>query len=237
MTTNPPAPVRAPGTAFSVADTVQNVGLAPSRSSTTRYYLSLDGGKSAGDTRLSGSRAVPTLAAGAGHSGTATVTIPATTPLDTYVLLACADDRSDVDETSESDNCLASAATVTVTRPDLVTGAVSAPPATAARGSRFPVTDTAQNLGTVASGSSRTRYYLSLDGVKNTADKLLKGVRAVPGLAAGGSHAGTVTVEIPDATLLKTYFLLACADVANAVAETSETNNCRPSGTTVTITP
>ena len=32
-TTNPPAPVRAPGTTFSVTDTVQNLGPAPAGSS------------------------------------------------------------------------------------------------------------------------------------------------------------------------------------------------------------
>ena len=62
-------------------------------------------------------------------------------------------------ESDESDNCIASpTATVTVTRPDLVENTVSAPPATKARGTSFPVTDTVQNLGAVASGASPTRY-------------------------------------------------------------------------------
>ena len=45
-----------------------------------------------------------------------------------------------------------------------------------------------------------TRYYLSLDAVKSAADPLLTGSRAVPGVAAGASHFGTVTVTIPPAT-------------------------------------
>ena len=48
MTLNPPAPLRVPGGSFSVTDTVQNVGVGPSGSSTTRYYLSLDAVKSSG---------------------------------------------------------------------------------------------------------------------------------------------------------------------------------------------
>ena len=152
-TTNPPAPVRAPGTTFSVTDTVRNLGPVPSGASTTRYYLSLDGVKSAGDTLLTGSRGVPGLAAGASQSGTVTVTIPAATPLNTYFLLACADDLNAVAESNEANNCIASAtATVTVTRPDLVENTVSAPPATKARGTSFPVTDAVQNVGAVASG-------------------------------------------------------------------------------------
>ena len=81
---------------------------------------------------------------------------------------------------------LGASATVTVTRPDLVESTVSAPPATKARGTSFPVTDTVQNVGAVASGPSTTHYYLSLDGVKSAGDTLLAGSRAVPCLAAGG---------------------------------------------------
>ena len=237
-TTNPPAPIRAPGTTFAVTDTIQNRGAASSGPSTTRYYLSLDGVKSAGDTLLTGSRTVPALAAGGSHSGIVTVTIPAATPLNTYFLLACADDLNAVVEINESSNCIASAtATVTVTRPDLVESTVSAPPATKARGTSFPVTDTVQNVGAVASGPSATHYYLSLDGAKSAGDPLLAGSRAVPSLAAGGTHPGTVTVTIPAATPLNTYFLVACADDQKTVAETSETNNCKPSSTTVTVSP
>jgi len=241
-TTNPPAPIRAPGTTFSVTDTVQNVGPAASGTSTTRYYLidptiALAPGGT-GRVLLTGSRTVPVLAAGATNSGTVTVTIPAATPLNAYVLMACADDLSVVTETTEDNNCFVNtSSTVTVTRPDLVESTVSAPPATKARGTGFPVTDTAQNLGGVASGASTTRYYLSLDAVKSANDTLLTGSRAVPALAAGGSQAGTVTVTIPAVTQPNTYFLLACADNANAVVETDETNNCKASGTTMTVTP
>ena len=166
------------------------------------------------------------------------MTIPAATPLNTYFLLACADDMNAAAETDDGNNCIASAAAaVTVTRPDLAATTVSAPPATKKRGTSFPVTDTVQNLGGVASGVSTTRYYLSLDAVKSAGDTLLTGSRTVPAVAAGASHSGTVTVTIPAATPPNTYFVLACADGANAVIETNETNNCTPSGTTVTVTP
>ena len=64
---------------------------------------------------LAGSRGVPTLAPGAVNSGTVTLTIPTTTPLNTYYLLACADGASAVVETDEA-NCLPSSTTVTVTQ-------------------------------------------------------------------------------------------------------------------------
>ncbi|PWU17547.1 MAG: serine protease [Candidatus Rokuibacteriota bacterium] len=238
MTLNPPAPMLAPGRAFTVTDTVQNSGLAPAASSKTRYYLSLDGVKNAGDTLLTGTRSVPDLASGEASSGTVTVTIPAATPFNAYFLLACADDLEAVAETDEGDNCIASAgAVVTVGRPDLVQNTVSDPPATKARGKSFPVTDTVQNIGTVPSGSSKTRYYLSLNAAKSADDKVLTGIRSVPVLAAGQSHTGTVTVTIPLATTPGTYLLLACADNANTVGETNETNNCKASSTTVIVTP
>jgi hypothetical protein len=42
------------------------------------------------------------------------VTIPTTTPLGTYYLLACADDVKKVPESNEKNNCKASASTVTI---------------------------------------------------------------------------------------------------------------------------
>ena len=128
---------------------------------------------------------------------------------------------------------------MTVTRPDLVETAVSAPPATKQRGTPFPITDTVQNAGAVPSAGSVIRYYLSLDAVKSAGDLMLTGGggRTVPGLAPGGSHSGTVTMTIPSNTPLNAYFLLACADGSNALVETDETNNCKASNTTVTITP
>ena len=171
------------------------------------------------------------------NTGTANVTIPAATPLDTYFVLACADDRGIVAESDEANNCVAAPGSVTVTRPDLVVNTMSAPPATAKRGGRFTVTDAVQNPSALASGASRVRYYLSLDPVKGAGDVVMSAVRNVPVLAAGATHGGTVTVTVPTATPFNTYFVLACADGMNAVAETDEANNCRASGTKVTVMP
>jgi probable HAF family extracellular repeat protein len=109
----PPASARLGGR-FNVTDAVKNAGTGPARGSTTRYYLSADPVRSANDQRLTGSRAVSTLAAGSRSAGTATVTIPGGTPRGRYVLLACADDFQAVAESNEADNCRASAGTVQV---------------------------------------------------------------------------------------------------------------------------
>jgi subtilase family serine protease len=93
---------------------VQNVGVATAAASTTQYYLSLDAFRNMGDKRLNGSRSVPSLAPGATSTGSVTVTVPGNTAFGTYYLLACADDAKKVKEGNETNNCLASSATVAV---------------------------------------------------------------------------------------------------------------------------
>ena len=231
---NPPASA-APGKAFAITNTVKNQGATTAAQSTTRFYLSLDAAKDAGDTLLTGSRAVATLAAGAQSAGTTTVTIPLTTPPGTYRLLACADDTQVVAEASDANNCRAAAATIVVGRPDLVETAVSNPPAVARPGTSFAVTDTVRNQGTVTASGSAIRYYLSADAQKSPDDRLLTGSRSAPTLAPGAASTQTVTVTIPSATPPGTYVLLACADDAKVVAESDEGNNCLASAGAVTV--
>jgi subtilase family serine protease len=161
--TNPP-PIAAPGDVTRVTDTVKNAGTVTAGASTTRYYLSSGTQKGANDVLLTGTRSVSSLTAGQSSSGNVNATIPVTTPQGLYYLLACADDLNAMTEANDSNNCLASTTRVQVMYPDLVTTAVSNPPATAARGGTFSRTDTVKNQGTVSAGASTTRYYLSANG-------------------------------------------------------------------------
>ena len=225
----------APGKAFPITDTVKNQGATTAAQSTTRFYLSLDGAKDAADTLLAGSRTVATLAAGAQSAGTTTATIPLATLPGTYRLLACADDTQVVAEASDANNCRATAATIVVGRPDLVDTAVSNPPAAARPGTRFALSDTVRNQGTVTASGSATRYYLSADTQKSPDDRLLTGSRSVPTLAPGAASTQTVTVTIPPATPPGAYRVLACADDTTLVAESDEGNNCLASSGAVTV--
>jgi hypothetical protein len=99
------------------------------------------------------------------------------------------------------------------------------------------VTDTAKNTGTAKARNSVTRYYLSLDAVKGSGDTLLTGSRAIPGLAPAAQSRSTVTLTIPSTTPLKAYYLLACADDTEIMAESEEGNNCKASATKMTIKP
>jgi subtilase family serine protease len=232
--TNPPAAAR-PGTSFAVTDTVRNQGLLSAGASTTRYYLSTDALKGTGDRLLTGSRAVASLAPGAASTSTVTVTVPTATPPGTYLLLACADDLKVVVESDEGNNCLASAGAVLVVLPDLVEQSVSNPAGPFRPGTALTVSDTVLNDSPVSAAASTTKYYLSTDAVRNTGDVLLAGGRSVPSLGPSATSSGSASVTIPATTPPGTYVLLACADDTKVVVEGNESNNCRASGTAITV--
>ena len=108
---NPPASVPRGGR-FAVTETVANQGPLGADPSATRYFFSVDGQWSPEDRRLTGTRSVPALAAGASFPATptaVTVTVPTNVTPGTYYLLACADDMKRVLESNETNNCRASA--------------------------------------------------------------------------------------------------------------------------------
>jgi hypothetical protein len=232
---NPPATIN-PGSVLTATDTAQNLGLAAAPASSTRYYLSADTLRDAGDLLLGGSRSLLPLGPGSGSTGSAAVSVPAGAPAGTFYLVACADDLQAIFESSETNNCAASSGTTQVIRPDLVETSLSDPPGSVAAGSFFSVTDTAQNQGNGPSGGSSTRFYLSVDTSKDGSDTLLSGARALGSLAVGGSSSGTIGVTVPTSSAPGTFHVLACADDTSLVIESNETNNCIASTLTIQIT-
>jgi hypothetical protein len=63
----------------------------------------------ASDTLLSTTRSVGSLTSGQAATGAVTLTIPASIAPGRYVVLACADDLDQVQETDNGNNCRASA--------------------------------------------------------------------------------------------------------------------------------
>lgn len=118
--------------------------------------------------------------------------------------------------------------------PDLVQSSVSNPPAAAVNGSSFSVSDTVENIGTLNASASDTRYYLSLNGV-NIVGSVPLGSRSVGALASGATNSGTATATIEEGMAQGTYYVLACADRTNAVAEVDDNNNCIASSTTMVV--
>jgi hypothetical protein len=220
---NPPATTTEKAR-FWVTDTVKNEGTDTAPPSITQYYFSTTGSMDTGSILLSGKRSVPSLKAGKSSRGLAAVTVPLTTPTGVYYLLAC----------NETNNCISSAKAANLTLPDLVEISVTNPPSSELAGDSFQVTDTVENQGNRRAAASVTRYYFSTSGVKDTSAVLLTGTRSIPGLAPGATSKGRVTVKIPFNTPDGIYYLLACADDTNKVAESNETNNCIASSTTIT---
>ena len=119
--------------------------------------------------------------------------------------------------------------------PHLIESSLSDPPASAALGSGFPVTDTVFNQGIRSAAKTTTRYYLSLDAAKSSNDKLLHRQSQSSLLAAGADSTGTVQVVVPNFVPVNTYYLLACPDDRHVVAESDENNNCIASTANVQI--
>jgi len=109
------------------------------------------------------------------------------------------------------------------------------PPPTVAPGKSFTVSDSVKNVGSVSSGGTTTRYYLSADSRPDGGDRLLTGTRSVAALASGAASNGTVSVTVPGTTPAGSYFVLACADDKYAVTESNEGNNCLASTAQVQI--
>ena len=100
-------------------------------------------------------------------------------------------------------------------------------PATGAAGATIVVSDTTANQGGGGSPASVTRFYLSANSTLDAGDVRLDGSRAVPGLPAGASSAGSTSVTIPASTAAGTHYIIAKADDDAAIGETDETNNTR----------
>jgi hypothetical protein len=114
---------------------------------------------------------------------------------------------------------------VTVLLPELEEKAISLPPASLASDQTFSVTDTVTNSGATAAGASVTSYYLS-DAPNASGLTYLLGSRSVPALAVNASSTATVKVNLPKTLWPGTsYYLLACANTTNSVAE-AVTNQC-----------
>lgn len=91
------------GSTINVNDTTKNKGGGSSGPSTNRFYLSTNTTYDAGDTSL-GSRAVPSLAAGASNAGSISVNIPSGIAAGAYYIIARSDADGVVAETNEANN-------------------------------------------------------------------------------------------------------------------------------------
>ena len=210
------------GDPLTITDTTKNQGAAPASATTTAFYLSSNTALDASDVFL-GSRAVNPLAFNATHVESTIVTIPLSTTVGSYYVLAQADSGGAVAEFQETNNLRASA--IVKIGADLSVTTLTAP-AEAGAGVTFDVTETTANLGATDSPDSITRFYLSVNPSLDATDTPV-GSRLVLALDAGASSTVVAQVTIPASTTTGTYYLFANADDDHAIAETVETNNSK----------
>ena len=215
----------AAGDVVLVADTTKNQGAGAAAASVTAFYLSTNSTWDAGDLPI-GSRTVSPLVAGATEAAATPLTIPASTGVGSYYVLAKADGAATVAESLETNNVKASG--VLRIGADLIVSVVTAP-ADVAAGDAISVAETTKNNGGGDSSESTTVFYLSANTALDASDTLL-GSRPVPFLEAGALDATTMPLTIPPATATGSFYILAKADGPGEVAETNENNNVRASG-------
>jgi subtilase family serine protease/subtilisin family serine protease len=208
-----------PGSNITIADTTKNIGGGVAEESATQFYLSANSTIDPSDTLL-GNRSVPSLAAGASSAGSTTVTIPASTAVGTWYIVAKADGEDILPEISETNNTYPRSIEV---GPDLDITSMSSP-ATGSPGSGITITDTTKNMGGGVADESETQFYLSANSTLELSDILL-GSRSVPSLVGGAYSAGSTTVTIPGGTPAGNWWIIAKADGEEVIPETSENNN------------
>jgi subtilase family serine protease len=222
----------AAGASISVTDTTRNQGLGPSEASFTGFYLSSNGALDAADVYI-GERAVGALATGGSAAGSATLEIPADTAPGFYFIVASADWRKTLSETSELNNERSSA--LIKIGPDLSVTSISAP-AAGRPGDYITVTDSTRNLGAASSAQSSTGFYLSLNTTLEATDTWLDG-RVVGTLLPSATDTASTQLMIPSTLPPGAYFVFAVADWNNAVLEHTENNNSARSSAAVRIGP
>ncbi len=97
-------------------------------------------------------------------------------------------------------------------------------PSIGGAGESFTVVETVKNNGTGPAVASTAAFYLSVNAVLDASDVLL-GTRAVPPLAAAGTHQATTALQVPAGTATGAYNVLVKVDANNDVVEVYETNN------------
>ena len=105
-----------------------------------------------------------------------------------------------------------------------------------AGGDQLLVGQATRNIGSGPASASITRYYLSKNQTKGSADTLLAGDQAVPILDAGTSDGQLDLLSIPDGMAPGAYYLIACANDPGTVNEITTTNNCTATDSQVTVT-
>ena len=217
-----------PGSNVQVDWTVRNVGACPASGDwTDGIYASADAVWDPTDLLLAVAAGEPLGVAGQ-VVRSATVTLPM---VGWVTHLVVRTDRGDtVVESAEDNNTGAFA--VAVSLADLEALAFAAPSEAVTDEGIDLVLPVANTSETRAEGAWVDRVLLSSDTEVGAGDRLLAEVSSagVSPLAGGGQYQRLVRVTIPSDVAPGTYYLLWQTDAADALPESDEVNNVRPSG-------
>ena len=200
--------------------TAKNQGTGTANESTTRFYVSANGVLDSGDTRLTEIHAVPSLAPGIAATASMSVGIPSNLATGVHYLIAKADADDVLFENQEGNNT--SARTLTV-GPDLIVSTLTVP-AIAAPGAAVVADYAVRNQGASLAVASTLRFFWSTNSALDAADTPL-GQASLGPIGAAGTTSGQATLTIPAVAVTGTYYVIADADAAKVVPESSETNN------------
>ena len=217
------------GASVTIGAYTMNLGKVAAPGSTGGIYLSTDSTITTSDTLLA-TVTSPGLTdvsqSGYYNLQNLTVTLPGNLAPGTYYIGGIADNTNAVAESNETDNNY-NTVQITVGAPNL-TEYVTVSNTTLAAGATTTVGAYTMNLGSVAAPGSTGGIYLSTDSTITTSDTLLATVTS-PGLTdvsqSGYYNLQNATATLPGNLAPGTYYIGGIADTANAVAETSESDN------------
>ncbi len=228
----------AAGQKITVANTVQNQGLASAAAFTVGFYLSPDNVIDQATDRFLGSRLLSSLAVNGTSVASTPVTIPADVEPGSYFIGVVADATNNVAEQDDSNNTKVTAppTVITLFKPDLVVTAVSGP-AKGVVGANISVSTTVRNQGPApVTGPFTVGVYLSSGKVVDPAMARFLGSRSIPSLGAGALNTAAVLVTIPADVAPGAYFIGAVADPAASLDELDKINNALAAADPIQIT-
>ena len=208
--------------AVSVSWTVKNQGTGSASGLwTDTLYFSPSSTCCVGAIPVASVSVSPGTPAGGSYTQTQTVTIP-NVAAGSYYLIIWTDAANTSAETNESNNQLAQA--LTVTTPDLVPTALTAPILVSSQ-QAVSVSWTVKNQGTgPAVGPWTDTLYISSSFSCCAGATSLRSVSPAPGTSAGASYSQTQTVTIPSLPV-GLYLLFIKVDANATLHEAGETNN------------
>lgn len=213
-------------TAFSLQNTVSNIGTATATAVAVKFYLSADDVIDATD-KLLVSRTISSLAPGLSSVANTLVKIDIKTLPGTWYFGMMVDPANAIVEDSDSNNTLASAAVTAFRDVDLSVNSVATNLSSVPLSGMVTVTTTVANLGTqIKSTAVPISIYLSTDAQISSSDRLL-GRGSVPAMLPGTIINVPVSVKVPLTTPIGPYYVGVLIDPTNVLPESNEGNNSK----------